>query len=309
MATAPPDARHALLSGLIDDAGLFPPASLPLEEAAASHERSRTGEHRFMLGRFICPASRLEQLRPFVERSSEPWRISALLDLPGEEIWHEEVGRALEQVRSFVKQTEGAARVDLVETRPSEAALDSAVLGVRAFCEIFEWNGLEAFPFLEIPFRPSWKREVPTVLEAFAGAPRRMGAKLRCGGASADAFPSPEQVALFIDGCRRLGLPMKATAGLHHPFRHLDPETGFTRHGFLNLVTAAVFGREEEIVADQDGEHFSLSEQALRWRDLEAGPQAITATRRDLFISYGSCSFVEPVADLVVMGVLPLARP
>jgi hypothetical protein len=187
MATAPPDARHALLSGLIDDAGLFPPASLPLEEAAASHERSRTGEHRFMLGRFICPASRLEQLRPFVERSSEPWRISALLDLPGEEIWHEEVGRALEQVRSFVKQTEGAARVDLVETRPSEAALDSAVLGVRAFCEIFEWNGLEAFPFLEIPFRSSWKREVPTVLEAFAGAPRRSRWRSSSMGAAASA--------------------------------------------------------------------------------------------------------------------------
>lgn len=262
-----------------------------------------------MLGRFICPATRLEQLRPLVERSSEPWRISVLLDLPGESAWHEEVGRALEQVRSFVEHTNGAARVDLVETRPSEAAFDSAKLGVGAFCEIFEWSGLEALPFLEIPFRPGWEREVPTVLDALAGAPRRLGAKLRCGGKSAEAFPSPQQVALFIGGCRSLGLPMKATAGLHHPFRHVDPETGFTRHGFLNLATAAVFGREEEIVGDQDGEHFSLTEQALRWRDLEAGPEAIAATRRDLFTSYGSCSFVEPVTDLVAMGVLPLARP
>ncbi len=309
MATAPLDARRALLSGLIDDAGLFPPASLPLEEAAASHEKSRTGEHRFMLGRFVCPASRLEELRPAVERSTEPWRISALLDLPEEEVWPGEVGGALEQVRSFVKQSEGAARVDLVEVRLAEATVESVEPAVRAFCEIFQWSGLGAFPLLEIPFRSSWKSEVPAVLEAIAGAPPRMGAKLRCGGASADAFPSPEQVALFIDACRRLGLPMKATAGLHHPYRHLDPETGFMRHGFLNLATSAVFGREEEIVADQEGEHFSLSEQALRWRDLEAGAEAIAATRRDLFISYGSCSFDEPVGDLVTMGVLPLARP
>ncbi|MEX2645404.1 MAG: hypothetical protein WD249_04000 [Gaiellaceae bacterium] len=56
------DARHALLGRLIDHAPLFPPASLPLDEALAEHERARAGAHAWLLGRFVVPASRLAEL-------------------------------------------------------------------------------------------------------------------------------------------------------------------------------------------------------------------------------------------------------
>ena len=49
------DARRALLSRLFDHAAMFPPASLPLDEALAEDDRARAGEHAWLLGRFVVP--------------------------------------------------------------------------------------------------------------------------------------------------------------------------------------------------------------------------------------------------------------
>ena len=70
------DARFALLSRLIDHAPLFPPASLPLPDALEEHARARASQHAFMLARFVCPASLLEEL-PHAGRGA-----SAVLDEP-----------------------------------------------------------------------------------------------------------------------------------------------------------------------------------------------------------------------------------
>ena len=55
-------AAHALLEGLIDHAPLFPPASLPLEEALEDHRRALASPHAWMVARFVCPASRVGEL-------------------------------------------------------------------------------------------------------------------------------------------------------------------------------------------------------------------------------------------------------
>src|SRR3990170_1764273 len=70
------DARVALLSRLIDHAPLFPPASPALPDAVAEDERARTSRDAFILARFVCPASRLEEI-PDVGRG-----VSAVLDRP-----------------------------------------------------------------------------------------------------------------------------------------------------------------------------------------------------------------------------------
>ena len=72
----PDDARRTLLTRLIDHAPLFPPATLPLEEALAEDARARASPHAFLLARFVCPASRLWEL-------PNPMRgVSAVLDGP-----------------------------------------------------------------------------------------------------------------------------------------------------------------------------------------------------------------------------------
>src|SRR5438093_1052355 len=53
---------RALLANVIDYAGLFPPANLPMEEAIRNYTRYRQEPESWMLGKFICPAARLVEL-------------------------------------------------------------------------------------------------------------------------------------------------------------------------------------------------------------------------------------------------------
>lgn len=48
-----------LLKGLVDDAGLFPPAALPMHEALA---RFRASTSPMLSSRFLCPADRVDEL-------------------------------------------------------------------------------------------------------------------------------------------------------------------------------------------------------------------------------------------------------
>jgi hypothetical protein len=56
------DARRILLERLIDHAPMFPPARLPLPEALEDHRAARASDESWMLARFVCPASTLDEL-------------------------------------------------------------------------------------------------------------------------------------------------------------------------------------------------------------------------------------------------------
>ena len=120
-------------------------------------------------------------------------------------------------------------------------------------------------------------------------------AKVRCGGS---VLPSVPRLAELVQACRRLEVPFKATAGLHQPLRHGD------EHGFLNLLAAAVFGDEEEALADEDPGSFAASAESFRWRERTAGAYEVAQVRA-LFVSFGSCSAQEPIDGLQALGMLP----
>ena len=71
-----PDARSALLAGLIDHAPTFPPTSLAPDAALAEDARALTSTHAWVLARLVWPASRLDDL-PGSQRA-----VSAVLDEP-----------------------------------------------------------------------------------------------------------------------------------------------------------------------------------------------------------------------------------
>jgi hypothetical protein len=125
---------------------------------------------------------------------------------------------------------------------------------------------------------------------------RGLRVKVRCGGTSA---PSIDSLANLVRRCREQEIPFKATAGLHHPVRRDGS------HGFLNLLAAAIFGDEERALAEEDEDAFRLDAAAFSWRDRSASPDEIDAARKNLFVGFGSCSFSEPVDDLVSLGFLP----
>jgi hypothetical protein len=137
------------------------------------------------------------------------------------------------------------------------------------------------------------------VLDVLAGTRHR--AKLRTGGLRADLFPAAEELAATLAACVARGVALKCTAGLHSAVRHTDPATGFAHHGFLNLLAAC-----DALAA---GEPAAAAERWLRQDDPGAlvggwSPDRIARTRA-VFTSFGTCSVLEPVDDLVRLSLLP----
>ncbi|CAA9512535.1 MAG: hypothetical protein AVDCRST_MAG85-2421 [uncultured Solirubrobacteraceae bacterium] len=268
-----------LLERLIDDAGLFPPARKAMVAAVADHRAARAGEHAWLLGRLLCPVSRLDEL---VAAGPDPdWRLGAVVDAAD---WR----AAFAAVAAY----DGPGTIDAIELKlpgePVATVLDEAPEGIDVF--------------VEVPVADT--RAMTTALEDLA-ADGRAGAKIRCGGVTADAFPSDASVAAFVTQCARLGLRFKATAGLHHPFRTRDEAIGVLQHGFVNLLAAAALpgADADAIIAGTDPSAFTLTDSTIGW-GANAGDAAEARAR---FTGQGSCSFSEPVDDLIEHGILPAA--
>lgn len=294
-------AATALLAGLVDYAGLFPPAELPMDGAVAEYARWRRSPQGWMLGRFVLPAGRLHDFRVAAEAhlpppgAAEPWRLSALLGT--------DLHRDAAFVTSFNVSQAGRALVDTVELKAAaageaEAALAALPPGLTAFVELPLHGDLGA---------------LLSVLRA-----RGARAKARTGGVVPEAIPGPASVARFLAACAAAGVPFKATAGLHHALRAEHPLTYAANgpkavmHGFVNVFAAAAFAGTgaaasdlEAVLREEDASAFRLDEAGLAWRQLRVSTEGLARSRRDLAPSFGSCSFAEPVADLRSLGVIP----
>lgn len=240
------DARRALLTGLIDHAPLFPPASLPVDEALEEDRRFRAGPDGWLVRRFVVPASRFHEL-----------------------------GEVKVPLAVVVDGTDCAEWVD-----------DPRVAAIETRSPDFESRGREVFVEVDLG------EGLPDRLEQLSALGLR--AKVRCGGAR---VPTVEELAEFIRTCRALGLPFKATAGLHHPVRSGE------EHGFLNVIAAALHG-DEEAALSEDADGFSLTADGFAWRDRFASADLLTRLRADVFAGFGSCSAQEPADELRALGFL-----
>jgi hypothetical protein len=311
------DARRVLFERLIDDAGLFPPARKPIAEAVADHRAARRESAAWMLGRFICPLARLEELTK--EDPGADWEIGCVL-APEPDDWPASVRSELKGVRAYA----GGGTMGAIELPvPSDTPVREVASAVSEAAAEGEGGSEPLALFLEVP-AAGGEPELIAWLEAIAEARARAepagrcapAAKLRCGGPTAGHFPDDRRTAAFISACRRLDLPFKLTAGLHHPFRTRDPETGALQHGFVNLLGATAFASDpggapgtaelEPIVAEREPDAFEIDAGGLAWRGARAGPDAAAAARR-LFRSFGSCSFAEPLEGLAAHDLLPAA--
>ncbi len=304
---------RALLTDLIDYAGLFPPARLSLDQAIRNYARYRQEGDAWMLGRFIIPASRLEDLEPYHEelfRVAPPFAFSVLGRGGGSLTeFLTNLREDLRDIAVFRKRHGSRVSVDVVETRlPPDLAdplLPESALSLYKTIRIFPL--LDLFPFCEASERPE------ELLEQLAQLPdEQIGFKLRCGGLEASAFPSSEQVAAALQGCLDAGVPFKATAGLHHPLPRFDPGVQARMHGFLNLFLAGVLVYSRNLSAEQirrlldddQADHFSFTNKGASWQKHRVSTAGIAAARRDFVRSFGSCSFEDPCEDLRALGWL-----
>ncbi len=285
-----------LLHTAIDYAGLFPPAALGMAEAVRNYARYRNDPHAWALGRFIVPVARL---REFEEAATQVvtdgvWQISAL---GGPNI-------SLEQriIAEFNTRHTKRFVIDTLEVKATTAdeVLSSVSLvapSLHLFVEI---------PIVEDPL---------PLLALLHGTKHR--AKVRTGGVTPDAFPRSDHLARFMLACGQLNVPFKATAGLHHPLRGMynltytpDSERG-KMYGYLNVLLAASYARQgmahEKIVQVLEEETigaFEFLDTGVTWRSHHLPDKVLRETRDHFLLSFGSCSFREPMDELTQFGLL-----
>jgi hypothetical protein len=319
------DSVHRLLEHALDYAGLFPPARLPMAEAFTAYRRYRSSPEAWFLGRFVVPASRLHELESAVgtaslderfplsligQRSSTP---SGLVTALAEDA---------DLLRRVVSRQARRLSVDQIETRlpdplfvsqsPS-AITDAAQTAIGRLPPL----GSDMTVFFETTLLDDWQQRLPAAIEGLA-AVRGAGAvtaglKIRCGGLTADSFPSTEAIATAIDSATRSRLRIKATQGLHHPIRHPDTALNVWRHGFLNVLFASVLAFTHEaslstiigILEETDASRFECSADGISCHGLSADVEQIRAARAGAVVAYGSCSFSEPIHDLHALGLVP----
>jgi hypothetical protein len=247
---------------LFDDAGLYPPARRPMAAALVAHERARTGLHGHLVGRFVCPVARLDELEACV---------AAGVPRPPE--------LSLVAYRDEVRWPRAVSRPEVVQVEvPLGEPVPEEVLRVRRY--------------VELPPRGDVREAIDRVARTGARV------KVRCGGMTPDAVPSPRRLAEILATCATRRVPLKATAGLHQPFRHRVSPGGWDQHGLLNVLAAA-----SAAVAGASVDHLT--------QILEAGEDArdevlgrVDRPARALLISVGTCSIDEPVAALHELGLL-----
>ena len=307
---------RAFLNEIIDYAGLFPPAKLPLEEALRRYLRDRLASpHRWMLGRFVCPTPRLQDLLSIAKEHAD----AALLSLTA---LGQQCSQASELLPTFEADRRAIqdfrlawGRQDVVDTfefaLPKGAEIES--IGPRLARITAQLTEANLRGFFEVPFAATWASDVEKICQVLKTKPTLVtGLKLRTGGVMPEAFPSEAQIAFFIDRCRAANLPWKATAGLHHPRRHWDASVQLWHHGFLNVFGAGLLARTnslsegdvQEILADRDATHFRFEPERFAWKGWSCTTAQIVEFRTSSATTFGSCSFTEPCEDLIAMGLV-----
>ncbi|HTU81659.1 MAG TPA: hypothetical protein VMF61_05995 [Candidatus Acidoferrales bacterium] len=308
-------AIRAAFRALIDYAGLFPPARLPMHEAAAEYAAARNGAAAWILGRFIVPASRARELLGAVDALgvATPIPASVIVDADLDpRRWFASAQAVLHDVAELRRDRRMRVEALEIPVPPLATKRETFDAPIGQLGALLDRAGLSDLPaYAELPRGDGWLELLEPAMAAAARA--RVGAKIRCGGVTAAAFPTPAEIAAFVAAANASSVAFKATAGLHHPVRHLDAASGFVMHGFLNVLAAAALAPEldaaalEGVVAEEDPGAFAFDEGGFAWRDRRVGVERLSAARAGAFVAYGSCSFAEPVEDLTSMRLLPPA--
>jgi len=294
-----------LLAKSIDFAGVFPPASLSLSEALARFNRYLRGRESWILGSIVLPINRLGEVTSSLDGT--PFRLTAVAQRTEEpERWLSRLEEDCGQLQRFLVDNPQVAVQALEILLPSSKDTEIAdrieelvplANGHRVFLEVPA--GDESFQ--------ERLRATTVALERHRTA--NWGLKLRMGGTTPSAVPAVSLVADVLATVRDHGIPIKFTAGLHHPLRHWDNDLGVAMHGFINVLMAALFAYAcrlpskniEAILSDERSKDFVFNGNVARWLDLPLRTELIEDLRRQV-VGFGSCSVDEPLNDLRMLG-------
>lgn len=296
---------HALMTRLIDYAGLFPPAKLDMTTTVRNYADYLSSSDSWMLGRLIVPVARLDEFDAVAQQGHRqsaiddagPWQLSALASAAGSPELPTDLARIETFNQRHADDGGGLAMIDTLEIKADSPDVINATLDLLSG---------DVFAFFEVDVN----QDPSPLVAAMAG--QGCGAKVRTGGLTPQSYPSSSALARFIHVCAAENVPCKATAGMHHPLRHQAGSNGVDEHGFLNFFVAACLALTNELseseiqslLEERNASALRFEDDAIVWRKHRLRTENIEDVREEFAISFGSCSFDEPRQDLRKLGLL-----
>jgi len=275
----------AAWSGLVDDAAIFPPGGAPLPDAVTAYRERRSEWYADLVGPLVVRDTDLPDVAPelpvSVVLTGGAGAVAGVASLAAKK------GHRLSGLEAAVRDLDDMAGNVRRIIAAVDAARDSGTLE-------------DTSVYVELPQTdptPDWLAAADAVAEA------EHHLKFRTGGLDAAAFPSPGELAGSIAAALDRELPFKCTAGLHHALRHRDPATGFEHHGFLNVLLATRASLDGAAGDDVAAVLEDRDRDTVLQRWTEHGDDTMTRTRR-WFTGFGSCSVLDPLQDLVDLGLV-----
>ncbi len=304
----PAASLRALLERSVDYAGLFPPASLDLAPALQNHSAYVRDPDVWMLGAFVLPVAKFSDAAPHLGAFDveHRLRVSAL-------------GAKTDHASGFQASLEAAA--DAIQQFNREhsayAAVTQIEVALPAHPEARLSEMTQALADVQVP--TFWEAAPDDAEQTIASLAERRAAtdsdlfayKLRTGGVIASAFPSAIQIARAVVAAIEHRVPIKFTAGLHHPVRQFHSSVQAKMHGFLNVFGAGVLAAEHKwdvqqtarMLEDESATSFAFDDETFSWNEWQIATERILQ-HRQLVTSFGSCSFDEPREDLRALNLL-----
>jgi len=291
-------------AGIVDDAAIFPPGNVPLEPAVTEHLARSGVWYAVLVGPFVVNDVRLPDLLEVIADLDEPEEEGVSVEVTAPLRTSVVVSGGAGAIRPAATWATRSGQLELaaLETMLRDPGdLATTARRVAAAVEECRNEGVlaeDAPVYVELPHEAAGLAGWMAAADIVAEEGFRL--KFRTGGAEAEMFPEPHALASWISAALDREVPFKCTAGLHEAVRHEDPESGFTHHGFLNVLLATRASLDGDGVAKVAELLDTRDGGALAARARELG-DALPRTRR-WFTGFGSCSVLEPLEALVDLG-------
>lgn len=324
MSMVKPPKNHSLyyfIEKIIDYAGIFPPEKLALPKAFQNFNSYKKSKFSWILSKFIIPANKLNELTKLIKKSDTLTKLSlSVIGSSGLDIseFNKNFTNDLISIEQFYYQNYPNISIDSFEVKLPQTTFifpdcdETLEIMISISAGLEGTLGIKLPVFFEAPLIEDYELEIFLTAQSIADLSNNCGYKLRTGGVVKSAFPKAKIIAYAILCCLEFKIPIKFTAGLHHPFYHFNKQYKTGMHGFINLFAAAILAYQFElsdieiinILTDKNSETFIFNNDFFQYKDFKLKNSKILSSRNEFALSFGSCSFIEPIEDLKNCGLL-----
>ncbi len=319
---------NIFMQGLLDYAGLFPPATLSLQNSLKNFAEYYHHNQKEWLGKFILPINKINETISILNKQNifstleNKAQLSIILsNCKSLSEYKNCAQNDLISIKNLINQIGNTINICSFEILPPIDIFNSGNTDLLKNFLIYSSEVLFEFKdktdfYCELPLSEKLNDYLTTIKIHNENINLlKISVKLRTGGVTQQQIPSSKDIAEAIFLCAKHKIPLKATAGLHVPVPNENLQVGAKLHGFLNifscmllcynqiLIDKNIINIEEikKIISSYSYKDFKFSETGLQIgenKDRFISNQSMTALRKNYIKSFGTCSFLEPIGHL-----------